>query len=60
MIEDGEPELLFLSSLALGDLAAVKHGDFQHEREWRLAALSEPDPRPSSESGMERTCRIWT
>lgn len=42
MIEDGEPGPLFLSSLALGDLAAVKHGDFQHEREWRLAALSEP------------------
>lgn len=34
--------LIYVASIILGDLAAVKHGAFQHEREWRLVALSEP------------------
>jgi hypothetical protein len=42
MIEGGEPGLFFLASVVLGELAVVKHGGFQHEREWRLVAVSEP------------------
>lgn len=42
MIEGRESGLRFLASVILGQLAAVKHGDFQHEREWRLVAVSEP------------------
>jgi hypothetical protein len=35
-------ELLMSASLVLSNLAAVKHDDFQHEREWRLIAVMEP------------------
>jgi len=42
MIQGGESGLRFLASVILARLASVKHGDFQHEREWRLVAVSEP------------------
>lgn len=42
MIEGPEVGLVFLASVVLGQLAVVKHGDFKHEREWRLIAVSDP------------------
>jgi hypothetical protein len=53
MIEDGSTgAVLYIASIVLSDLACVKHGDFQHEREWRLFALSEPGyPSKTRQSG---------
>lgn len=41
-IEGGASGLFFLATLFMVELAVVKHGAFQHEREWRLIAVSEP------------------
>lgn len=42
MIEGYEAGLRFLASVIMVQLASVKHAAFQHEREWRLIAVSEP------------------
>lgn len=42
MIEGREAGLRFLASVIMLQLATVKHAAFQHEREWRLIAVSEP------------------
>lgn len=42
MMEGQEAGLRYLASVIMVQLATVKHVDFQHEREWRLIAVSEP------------------
>lgn len=55
MIESGSATgLLCTASLVLNELAGLKHDAFQHEREWRLFALSEPGyPSKNRQRGSE-------
>jgi hypothetical protein len=56
MIEDGSAAgLLYMASIVLSELAGVKHGAFQHEREWRLFALSEPGYLPKTRPSGDET-----
>lgn len=52
-MEGSRTGLYFLATLIMVELAAVKHGAWKHEHEWRLVAVSEPQYPVKSRQGRD-------